>query len=195
MSKIALILLLILFIFCNKKQYSNENQPTHKNIDTLNMSSFEKNRPEDIVDIYCKDDYIGKRLEGHSNELTTWVVEPGWDNLIIVKNYNVINCAIKKDTALVKVKYIILGSFDGDKINKIQQNGIEEVVFSLIKTPNGWKIESPKLVPHVSLSAIKIVLMDLLKNEEKESKRVDILKSNILEIDKWSSQINAIKEK
>ena len=107
---------------------------------------------------------------------TIWEDAPGWDTFTIVKEFNVIPISQNSTTAIVKVKYKVIGILDGSRLIKAKNNEI--VNYKLIKVNNLWKIDGPQLPPHVG---IKIVI-EHLKVVSKQYKNNSLEKQKIKQI-------------
>jgi len=185
MRKFLLLLVLLTNIYCQKDIQPKEGYMDSLTKDTQNISINQMD-PKQIINLFCARDFNGLRLKGHSMELTTWIEEPGWDGVVIIKDYKIAYCSIENEIALVSVKYFILGTYCGDELNKITKNNTEEVIFKVVKTVNGWKINNPKLGPHVSVKAAKNHVAELLTLEEEGSERIKILNDNLVELEAWN---------
>lgn len=189
MRKFLLLLVLLTNIYCQKDIQPKEGYSRSNDLktDKQNIQSMAVNQmdPGQIVKLFCDRDFNGVRLKAHNMELTTWHAEPGWDGVVIIKDYKITSCSIENEIVVVSVKYYILGTCYGDELNKAMESDTEEAIFKVLKTDNGWKIDDPQLVPHVSVKTVINNISELLKLEEKESERINILKANLTELETW----------
>ena len=127
--------------------------------------------PEEVVALFCDMDFTGKRLSGLTwSEILpyiTWPDEPGWDTVLVVSKYKLSDVTRSANTADITVEYHVVGKY-GTKL--LQMDEIEKVPFKVIKTENGWKIQSPdSMLPHVSPMTLLSNLEGRLKEEQDSS--------------------------
>lgn len=127
--------------------------------------------PEEIVALFCDMDFTGKRLSSLTwSEILpyiTWPDEPGWDTVLVVSKYKLSDMKQTNNTANITVEYNVVGKY-GTELLQMEQ--IEKVPFKVIKTENGWKIESPdSMLPHVSPMTLIANLEGRLKEEQDAS--------------------------
>ena len=114
--------------------------------------------PEEVVSKYCQLDFEGARLNGSTwskvYPLITWEEEAGWDVVVPIKNFKITSTSQEKNNATVKVQYDFEREVHG--VNPDQLTYKQKIVdFKLIKQGDTWKINSPKIYPHVSAEALK----------------------------------------
>lgn len=114
--------------------------------------------PESVVSKYCQLDFEGARLSSStwvkSSHLITWEEEPGWDLVVPIKNFKIIATSQKNSRAAVRVQYELEKEAHGIKPDNLIY--IQNIVdFRLIKNGDTWKINGPKIYPHVSVEVLK----------------------------------------
>ncbi len=171
------LLIILLMLGCDLTGAKNSKQISYSN--TLNT-------PEEVVALFCDMDYSGKRLSGSTwKEILpyiTWPDEPGWDTVLVVSKYKLADVKRSDNTADITVEYHVVGKYGTELL---QVDKIEKVPFKVIKTENGWKINSPdSMLPHVSPMTLLSNLEDRLKEEQDSSisnrlrQEIAILKAN-----------------
>jgi hypothetical protein len=147
----------------------------------------------------CKSrtDYIGvtgaKLITGSSENpymdkisaLATWQIEPGWDSVIVVRDFIIVRAHTGQRTSSIAVRYTALGQLSGTSVTPARQHE-ELVTFDLIMSGNEWKIERPLIPPHVSVQAEAAALRDLL-SDEKDPQRRKRLDQGLAVLSRWSS--------
>ena len=114
--------------------------------------------PEEVVLKYCQLDFEGARLSSSTwskvSSLISWEEEPGWDAVVPIKNFKVISISLEENQASVKVQYELVKEVHG--VNPDQLTYTQNIVdFQLIKLEGSWKIDSPKIYPHVSAEVLQ----------------------------------------
>lgn len=140
--------------------------------------------PEAVVKAFCDLDAAGKRLSGPMTEeehsYVTWPDEPGWDSVVVISGYRITNLKETSDATEVTVEYQALGKCCYSYV-KLKKD--EKVVYKVIKTERGWKIQSPDFMqPHV--------LQEQLLNYIKEGLAEEKDKEQILKYQDWIQKIN-----
>jgi hypothetical protein len=136
--------------------------------------------PAAVVRQYCELDMKGARLSSQNpymdriSALGTWSIEPGWDSVIVVRNFVIVRVHSDHGTSSVEVRYTVLGQMTGASVTASRQHD-ELITFVMGKSENAWKIERPLIPPHVSVQAAAANLRDLISDENnpKNKERLD----------------------
>ena len=127
-----------------------------------------------VLQKYLELDRSGVRLDSARQSLdaplVAWTEEPGWDSMIIATGWSIARPQLTDGKITARVRYDVAGllngtnlvsvdSPDADDVKNFEDN--TEVVFTLVSTKEGWKIESPTLMPHVGFPAARRVLTEL----------------------------------
>ncbi len=146
--------------------------------------------PAAVVRQYCELDMKGARLSSENpymdriSALGTWQIEPGWDSVIVVKDFIIVREHTGQRTSSVAVRYRVLGQMTGANVTPARQH--EELVTFVLERPgNTWKIERPLIPPHVSVQAEATALRDLLSSE-KDSQRRKRLDQGLAVLSRWA---------
>ncbi len=110
---------------------------------------------------YCRLDSAGTRLGSvdpkPAFDLVAWEEEPGWDQVMIIDGYELVQSHREADTAVVTVMYHQVGWLAGGELRPApgkkagETEHAEIVSFKLVKRDSCWKIASPVIIPHESL--------------------------------------------
>jgi hypothetical protein len=125
------------------------------------------------VEHYCKLDYKGARLQASTYErigkFTDWEEEPGWDSVVVVKDFKAKSSHVAGSGASVSVEYTEYGKLNGSEF--LANRGTETITFRLRKLNDVWKITSPKVSPHVSPGALIAHIEESISTEGTRSQR------------------------
>jgi hypothetical protein len=123
------------------------------------------------VEEYCRLDYEGARISSRNKELlrryfelTTWQVEPGWDESAIVSSYSVGPPRGAGDKADIDVAYSVVGLFLGGEyvtVASVQETN----KYSLAWNGTSWQITGGRIPPHVSVPTFKHHLQNLIATQ------------------------------
>lgn len=117
-----------------------------------------------LIEEYIRRDGDGERLRSSAwfdSVLVAPEREPGYDSFTAIASYEVESVAVVADTALVEVRYATIGSVV-QRVERDQTTGLvlnanparESVVFRVVATPNGLRIDSPQIDQHVLARSI-----------------------------------------
>ena len=115
------------------------------------MQCFAAETPKEVVTRFCKLDFEGHRLSSASYSqiapLVMYPDEPGWDTVLGVHKYEIVNQTIEGNAAKVTVRYEIDRSwpYEIEIVNKLR-NG----TFNLNQENGTWKISKCIGFPRVS---------------------------------------------
>lgn len=107
-----------------------------------------KKGPRDLLNAFLASDAEGGFVNG--GKLNEFALCPGHqgggDSFVVVRSYTVVNESVGKDTAEFSVKFEKLGSIissgrDGNLNSFTKDPKSEILVFKLVKTPFGWRID------------------------------------------------------
>ncbi|HTY07604.1 MAG TPA: hypothetical protein VMF29_00435 [Candidatus Edwardsbacteria bacterium] len=131
---------------------------------------FKQMTPHEIVALYCLRDAGGERLGfgNHSMPIDwkEWGDEPGWDKFDIVKGYEIKDKAITENVAQVDVNYNYAGWYDaGNNYKFCDIDSIQTIHYKLRKEQGGWRLVSPMIEPHVSLTFTRILIRKQLEKD------------------------------
>jgi len=121
------------------------------------MQCFAAETPQEVVARFCQLDFEGHRLSSASYAkiapLVMYLDEPGWDRVLGVYKYEIVNQTIEGNSAQVTVHYEIdrswpqqieiVNKFSNQTFNLKQENGI-------------WKISKCIGLPRVSVDLLCI---------------------------------------
>ncbi|MBM3288987.1 MAG: hypothetical protein FJY92_02425 [Candidatus Hydrogenedentes bacterium] len=124
---------------------------------------------------YVQLDSSGARLDGdryHSiAALSNWSDEPGWDAFVVTSGAAIGRPVAQPDgTVRVRVRYDAEGVMEGDVFSAVDALAPDvaerlaigqPIEFALVRTPEGWKVHSPQIAPHVGFSAARAVAKDM----------------------------------
>jgi len=135
------------------------------------------------VNQYCKLDYKGARLQTSTydriSNFTDWEEEPGWDSVVVVKDFKTKSSHVAGNGASVSVEYTEYGKLNGSEF--LAKRGTETITFRLRKLNGVWKITSPEVPPHVSPGALIAHIEELISAEGTRSQRT------------WSATLEKLK--
>jgi hypothetical protein len=111
--------------------------------------------------------------------LVTWEDEPGWDSVVAIRDFRILDAHEERDTAVVRVQYDVLGYIGGSRITLADRNNPSDPIlkswqtteFHLKLTPEGWRIASPVMEPHPSAATIIGHIEGLLAPESGRAER------------------------
>jgi hypothetical protein len=153
--------------------------------------------PTSVIQEYCRLDSEGARLSSQNplsdkiSAMVTWPIEPGWDTIVVVGNFEVVGSHSGPRKSSVTVRYTVLGNMFGAKVTASQQHK-ELVTFTLTKSKDGWRIVRPLIAPHVSVAAATSVLNSLLV-DEKDPEQIKRLHAGIDVLTKWKHEAASSK--
>lgn len=111
--------------------------------------------PRLVVLSYCEADHFGAGLTAlmwpNLQRYTTWTEAASWQSAVVVAGYRVEFLSEKKTSARIRVEYQVVGNLAD--MDFTPRRGFEKVIFDLIKQDGQWKIEAPRLAPHISVAA------------------------------------------
>jgi len=125
--------------------------------------------PMEVVRLYCEFDLNTGRISTANfaklPPLVTWEEEPGWDTVIIVSSFKILSAKQSQDSAVVTVKWDVLGHAEGENVTKDRKS---EVIDYQLKLAKGlWKIDAPVIPPHVSLPTLRAFVLSQFQREPK----------------------------
>ncbi len=140
------------------------------------------NQANNVVRDYLRLDWNGGRLKPESWErmkpLTTWKENPDFQVFTIVSQYDVVTAHEGLRSAVVTVKYSVLGRFQLG-VGYTPDPGSETVDFRVRDSEDGWRIEeqNPAINPHVSRALAVQWLQAALNSEKSPANKVAIEKA------------------
>ena len=137
-----------------------------------------------VVRRYCQLDFDGARLSSESwnqvKDLIAWQAEPGWDTAVVVSSLEETMVTRRGSTAIITVKYDVLGHSGGLDGQEFMAEPKEEMVsFTVYSHGQNWLIERPVIPPHVSPTAMINLVQDLLAREKEPSDRKRRLEASL----------------
>jgi hypothetical protein len=169
LSFIIFAVFLSLFLFLSGQicqSHAASARPAQKEIETYPAT------PEGVVEAFCIEDFNGAGTSSETwkriQQYTTWLDGPGWDTVLIVNSFKIMETKQNLKDAEVKVMYKAIGEL----INTFHEKVEDKIVtFKLVKEGDKWKITEPQTYPHISVeTAIKGIQMTINyyeKNKEK----------------------------
>ena len=140
---------------------------------TVKLSRDERDALK-VLQRYVQLDRGGARLDGtryHSvAALTSWSEEPGWDSFVVTSGLAIGRPQLSDGKIVARVRYDVEGIMEGGTFTPLSGLGSdtasrlaigEPVAFTLVSTPDGWKIESPLIAPHVGFASARAVAQEL----------------------------------
>lgn len=120
---------------------------------------FLDHTPAGRVETYVDGDYNGERLEGANwaakyKKLVNWATEPTWDQVYVIRSYNVETGKVGDPRSTAFVTYDTLGEFDLDLLKYTVSPTRQTVTFTLEKEKGEWLIAYPTLRPHVNMHVL-----------------------------------------
>ncbi len=140
------------------------------------------NQASNTVRDYLRLDLDGARLKADSwarlKALTTWKENPDFQAFTIVSQYDLVSTNEGMRSAVVTVKYSVLGRFQLG-VGYTPDPGWETVDFRVREGEDGWRIEelNPTINPHVSRARAVQWLQASLAAEKDAGNRVAIEKA------------------
>lgn len=118
------------------------------------MAVAEAIDPVGLVRQYVKRDANGERLQSNPwfQDATTWPDEPAYDSFSVIRSYTVVPPAtIAGSPAKITVRYDRIGWAipEVGQLRFIAQWLPQVVVFVVVRTDEGWRIESPQIAQRV----------------------------------------------
>lgn len=120
--------------------------------------------PVRLVQEYVRRDGLGERLRTNpwfDSVITNPEHEPGYDGFTAIARSRVRPLGSNGDTVRVEVVYDVVGTIrqvaeGGGKTGMrfLPRGGSEVVEFPVVRTPRGWRIESPQIDQHVTPGVI-----------------------------------------
>lgn len=160
-------LLLILTVAGNMPQCSQQHassrteQTTTSVADTPQdtLDTLGQTEPVRLVKEYVLRDSRGDRLhtDAWSLNVVVWADEPGWDEVTVISDYQILPIRADSSTARIEVRYRVLGDVTPTSrttMGFVPREGTEALVFTVVLTGNGWRIAAPQIRPHILPSAI-----------------------------------------
>ncbi len=146
----------------------------------LPLSAAPLDSSVDVVRLYCQLDFDGNRLSSRTyakiGSLSQWEDEPGWDTIILVKAFDVMDSSMVGDSATCTVRYDIVAILAGEKIvfpeepewqKYSTRMTLPEVCFELSFVRDCWKVFRPVVHPHVSIHCALKHIQKLLDTDKK----------------------------
>jgi hypothetical protein len=125
--------------------------------------------PKEVVRLYCDFDLKTGRISTANfaklPPLVTWEEEPGWDTVTIVSSFKILSAKQSQDSAIVTVKWDVLGHAEAENVTKGQKS--EVIEYQLKRAKGLWKIDAPVIPPHVALSTVRAFVLSHFQNEPK----------------------------
>jgi len=116
--------------------------------------------PTDVVAEYLYRDSRGERLQPDQwfRSVWAWEDEPAWDEITLIRSYEIEGDSIVSDTARIAVRYEVLGVLqgtpEGTPMRFVPREGSERVEFVVAKTGVEWQVTFPSINPHVLADSI-----------------------------------------
>ncbi|MCC6154659.1 MAG: hypothetical protein IT367_12910 [Candidatus Hydrogenedentes bacterium] len=108
---------------------------------------------------YLALDRNGARADGSRDEamaaLTTWQEEQEWESFFVYSQHVISRPQMEDSKVKIRVRYDVDGVMQGTEYGTLDTQTSETAEFTLIKTLEGWKIESQLIPPHVGFSAAR----------------------------------------
>jgi hypothetical protein len=121
--------------------------------------------PIEVVMAYCSLDSAGAKCHGIQIDTLSMLYdlsgEPGWDQSMVISEYELVQSHQSGDTAVVTILYNIVGWLDGGSLYLPGEKPYdhspavakEEIVsFELTQHEDCWRIVAPLLMPHTSVA-------------------------------------------
>ncbi|MBK8006582.1 MAG: hypothetical protein IPK12_22550 [Gemmatimonadetes bacterium] len=112
--------------------------------------------PQALVTDYVRRDAAGGFLQGSpwmDSALTCPAGVPGWDASTVISAHEVGTATVAGAHATVPVSYTVLGALWGTDSFVVTPRSTQ-VVFELVRTPWGWRIDGPRLGPMVLVDSL-----------------------------------------
>jgi len=172
LSFIIFAVFLSLFLFLQGQicqSHAASARPAQKEIETYPAT------PEGVVEAFCIEDFNGAGASSETwkriQQYTTWLDGPGWDTVLIVNSFKIMETKQNLKDAEVKVMYKAIGELIAHPNTFHEKVEDKIVTFKLVKEGDKWKITEPQTYPHISVeTAIKGLQMTINyyeKNKEK----------------------------
>jgi hypothetical protein len=136
--------------------------------------------PEAVMQAFCDLDAQGKRLPFYSSgealsfyrELVHWTGEPNWDKVVIISGFTIGKTRQMPGYATIPVTYAVRGKYTTE-VTAFYKS-VERIEFRIIDTAEGWKIQSPVVLPHTYAATLIQGLQSRMKTaaDAKEKKRL-----------------------
>ncbi len=107
--------------------------------------------PGDLLYEYARRDGEGDFLSSNpwlDSALTCAGHLPGWDAATVIKDFAITPIDSTDRQARFKVRYSVIGTLTGGSDLSIHEQ-VQEIVFLLVRTPWGWRIDGPQLGQHI----------------------------------------------
>lgn len=134
-----------------------------------------KSQSKQVLECFLKLDFQGLRLKGETSqkayELTSWEETPGWDAVIMIKQYVVKNQPCKEaktNTECFNVSFSEYGPVYSDfKGNRVSQKPkTNDLYFVLERKNSDWSISQPEAyAPRVGVSYVRKHVQELIDTE------------------------------
>lgn len=109
--------------------------------------------PLKVVRVFCRADGLGDRLQPSTwikvAPLVTWRLEPAWDELRLIRGYEMGTPRLREDGVEVEVTYTVSGDLRAGKVSRGVR--LESRTYRLTTEDDGghWKIVGPPPVPYL----------------------------------------------
>jgi hypothetical protein len=109
--------------------------------------------PLKIMRAYCRADGLGDRLQPSTwinvAPLVTWKIEPAWDELRLIRGYEMGTPRLSEDGVEVEVTYTVSGDLRAGKVMRGAR--LESRTYHLVTGDEGrhWRIVGPPAVPYL----------------------------------------------
>jgi cell wall-associated NlpC family hydrolase len=120
---------------------------------------------------YCRADGLGDRLQPSTwikiAPLVTWKIEPAWDQLRLIRGYEIGTPQLGEDGVEVQVTYTVSGDLQAGKVSR--EIRLESRTYQLATEDEGqhWRIVGPPSIPYLFESQADIEgLSALLKPDD-----------------------------
>ncbi len=92
--------------------------------------------------------------------------EAGWDTYTIVTGYRLVPLRSGADTSQYEVTYQVYAEAVDDSLHEMRRARAPQIdTFVVLRTPYGWRIDSPLIPPHISLAATLRIMQ--IKNRDR----------------------------
>lgn len=129
--------------------------------------------PLKIIRAYCRADGLGDRLQPSRWKkiapLATWKIEPAWDQLRLIRGYEMGTPRLREDGVEVEVTYTVSGDLRAGKV--LRGARLESRTYHLVTEDEGkhWRIAGPPSVPYLFESQADIDELSALLSPDDSS--------------------------
>src|SRR2546425_4823908 len=111
--------------------------------------------PYELVAEYLRRDAAGDFTSSNDWDASSKTCpghEPGWDKGTLITSYRIDRLTEHRDTAKYLVTYEVYSPLDQDSVGFVLRPSPRQEVhtFVVLRTPYGWRIDSPVIDPHLS---------------------------------------------